>query len=160
MTSSAAEGRAAERFRLPVEPPARDLIIASLAAIAGACQLFAWALARLPSFFLVLGLILMAGAIGLALTCLVRHRRLSWVLHLDDRAVRVRWRRREQTLSWDTVDSVSYENFQLQILARNGHRLVLPVDRTRAAHDGAGAIRRAVERRLPEHSPADHPNHP
>src|SRR5215203_1962539 len=88
--------RAASRFRLPIEPPTRQLLIASLAAIAGACQLFAWALARLPWFFLVLGVILIGFAVGVALAALLRHYRLRWVAHVDPAALTVaRGNRRE-----------------------------------------------------------------
>src|SRR5215213_9763440 len=91
--------RAASRFRLPIEPPTRQLLIASLAAIAGACQLFAWALARLPWFFLVLGLLLIGIALGIALAALVRHHRLRWVAYVAPGALTIVRRNRRQVFS-------------------------------------------------------------
>ena len=141
--------RAASRFRLPIEPPTRQLLIASLAAIAGACQLFAWALARLPWFFLVLGLILTGIALGVALAALVRHRRLRWVAHVGPAALTVARGNRREVFSWGEVAAVQYVDFRLRVLRSDGRPLcTLPVDRTRAAHTAAGQLRQAIQARL------------
>jgi hypothetical protein len=141
--------RAASRFRLPVEPPTRQLLIASLAAIAGACQLLAWALARLPWFFLVLGFVLMAIGVGTALAALGRHYQLRWVAYVDPAAFSVARGRSREVFPWRDVAAVSYDDFRVQLVATDGRRLcTLPVDRTRAAHTAATQLRRAVQAQL------------
>jgi hypothetical protein len=141
--------RAASRFRLPIEPPTRQLLIASLAAIAGACQLFAWALARLPWFFLVLGLLLIGIALGIALAALVRHHRLRWVAYVAPGALTIVRRNRRQVFSWTKVAAVRYADFRLRVMGSEGRPLcTLPVDRTRAAHAAAGQLRQAIQAQL------------
>jgi len=154
MPSPAPIDPGAARFRLPVEPPARNLVIASLAAVAGACQLFAWALGRLPSFFLIFGTVLMAAAVAIALGCLFQHRRLSWVIYVGPDTLVVRWRHRHKVMPWASVRGVRYESFRLAISTSGARDLILPVDRTRAAHDGADAVRRSIEQRLGQRSAA------
>jgi hypothetical protein len=134
---------------LPIEPPTRQLLIASLAAIAGACQLFAWALARLPWFFLVLGVALISIAVGVALAALVRHYRLRWVAYVAPAALTVARGNRREVFSWTEVAAVRYVDFRLRVLDRDGRPLcTLPVDRTRAAHAAAGQLRQAIQARL------------
>jgi hypothetical protein len=134
---------------LPIEPPTRQLLIASLAAIAGACQLFAWALARLPWFFLVLGLFLIGIAVGVALAALVRHYRLRWVVYVAPAALTVLRGNRREVFSWTEVAAVRYVDFRLRVLGSDGRPLcTLPVDRTRAAHAAAGQLRQAIQARL------------
>ena len=149
MPSPLPADRAASRFRLPIEPPTRQLLIASLAAIAGACQLFAWALARLPWFFLVLGLLLTGIALGVAVATLVRHRRLRWVAYVGPAALTVARGNRRQVVSWREVAAVEYVDFRLRVVRSDGRPLcTLPVDRTRAAHATAGELRQAIQARL------------
>ena len=149
MPSPVPADRAASRFRLPIEPPTRQLLIASLAAIAGACQLFAWALARLPWIFLVLGLLLIGIALGVALAALVRHHRLRWVAYVGPAALTVVRGNRRQVFSWTDVGAVRYVDFRVRVLGSDGRPLcTLPVDRTRAAHAGAGQLRQAIQAQL------------
>lgn len=151
--SSPSPARAhAARFRLPVDPPLRDLLIASLAAIASGCQLFAWALARMPTFFLVFGLILMGVAAGFALAALVRHYRLRWVAYVDADSFTVVNGSRRTVLPWDHVASVGYGDSRLTVRGTTGHRgCTLRVDRTREAHEAAQDLVRAMEARLVAH---------
>ena len=147
--SSPVPDRAASRFRLPIEPPTRQLLIASLAAIAGACQLFAWALARLPWFFLVLGLFLIGIAVGVALAALVRHYRLRWVAYVAPAALTVARGNRREVFSWREISAVQYVDFRLRVLGSDGRPLcMLPVARTRAAHAAAGQLRQAIKAQL------------
>ena len=149
MPSPVPADRAASRFRLPVEPPTHQLLIASLAAIAGACQLFVWALAPLPWFFLVLGIILMGIAVGVALAALVRHYRLRWVAYVGPAALTVARGNRRKVFSWREVAAVRYVDFRLRVLGSHGRPLcTLPVDRTRAAHAAAGQLRQAIQAQL------------
>ena len=149
MPSPVPADRAASRFRLPIEPPTRQLLIASLASIAGACQLFVWALARLPWFFLALGVILIGIAVGVALAALVRHYRLRWVAYVDPAALTVARGNRREVFSWREVAAVRYVDFRLRVLGSDGRPLcTLPVDRTRAAHAAAGQLRQAIQARL------------
>ena len=141
--------RAASRFRLPIEPPTRHLLIASLAAIAGGCQLFAWALARLPRFFLAFGLLLVGIAVGVAVAALVRHYRMRWVAFVDRTALTVVRGNRRKVFSWREVAAVRYVDFRLSVLRSDGRPLcMLPVDRTRAAHAAAGQLRQAIQAQL------------
>ena len=149
MPSSVPADRAASRFRLPIEPPTRQLLIASLSSIAGACQLFAWALARLPWFFLALGVILIGIAVGVALAALVRHSRLRWVAYVDPTALTVARGNRREVFSWRDVTTVRYVDFRLRVLGSEGRPLcTLPVDRTRAAHAAADQLRQAIQAQL------------
>lgn len=149
MPSPAPADRAASRFRLPIEAPTRQLLIASLAAIAGACQLFAWALARLPWFFLALGVILIGFALGVALAALLRHYRLRWVAYLDPAALTVARGNRREVFSWREVAEVRYVDSRLRVLGSDGRPLcTLPVDRTRAADAAAGQLQQAMQARL------------
>jgi hypothetical protein len=134
---------------LPIEPPTSQLLIASLAAIAGACQLFAWALARLPLFFLVFGFILISIAVGVALAALVRHYRLRWVAFVGPAALTVARGNRRKVFSWREVTAVRYADFRLRVLGKNGRPLcTLPVDRTRTAHAAAGQLQQAIQAQL------------
>ena len=145
MSSRTPDERAVSRFRLPVEAPTRDLLIASLAPIAGACQLFAWALADLPAFFLVLGLVLVALGIGVALVALVRDRRLRWVAYVGPESLSIAHGRRRTVLPWAEVAGVRYDDFRLEVTGRDGSRLSrLRVDRTRPAHREAQNLTRAI----------------
>jgi hypothetical protein len=140
---------AASRFRLPVEPPTRDLLIASLASIAGACQLFAWALARLPIFFLVLGLVLIGIAVGFAIAALIRHLQLRWIAYVGPTSLTVINGRRRRVLRWEEVSEVRYDDFRLRVLGTDGRpRSTLPVDRTRPAHEAARALAAAMQAQL------------
>ena len=139
----------AARFRLPVEPPLGHLVIASLAAIAGACQLFAWALARMPTFFLVFGLLLMGVSLGFALAAVVRHYRLRWVAYVDADSFTVVNGSRRTVLPWDHVAAVGYDNSRLAVRGTTGHPgCTLRVDRTRQAHESAQDLVRVMEARL------------
>jgi hypothetical protein len=141
--------RAGSRFRLPVEAPTRDLLIASLAPIAGACQLFAWALAHLPPFFLVLGLVLVGLGVGIALAALVRYRRMRWVVYVGPESLTVAQGRRRTVLPWAEVAGVRYADFRLEVTGRDGTRMsTLPVDRTRPAHREAQTLERAIADRI------------
>jgi hypothetical protein len=142
-------GAAGVRYRLPVEPPTRELLIGSLASVAGACQLFAWALARLPTFFLVFGTVLVVIGLGFALVALVRHRRLGWIAYVGDEALTVVNGRRRTVLPWTDVRGIHYDDFRLRVTGAGGARLlVLPVDQTRPAHDGAQVVERSIAAHL------------
>lgn len=149
MSSPMSEEPAAARFRLPVEPPTRDLLIASLASIAGACQLFAWALARLGTFILVLGLVLIGIAVGFALAALIRHLRLRWIAYVGPTSLTVVNGRRRRELRWEDVGAIQYDDFRLRALGTDGTpRATLPVDRTRAADKAARDLEAVMQAQL------------
>jgi hypothetical protein len=149
MSSPIPADSAAARFRLPVEPPTRDLLVASLASIAGACQLFAWALARLPIFILVLGLVLIGIAVGFALAALIRHLRLRWIAYIGPMSLTVVNGSRRRVLRWEEVGAVRYDDFRLRVLGTDGRpSAILPVDRTRAAHEAARDLAAAMRAQL------------
>ena len=145
MSSPIPADRSAPRFRLPVEPPTRQLLIGSLATIAGACQLFAWALARLPIFFLFFGVVLVLIGLGFGLASLVRHYRLRWIAYVGADSLAIVNGQRRTVLPWPEVGGVRYSNFRLEVTGVDGDRLsTLPVDRTREAHEGAQSVERAI----------------
>jgi hypothetical protein len=149
LSSPTPADRAAPRFRLPVEPPTRQLLIGSLATIAGACQLFAWALARLPDFFLVFGIVLVLTGLGFALAALIRHYRLRWIVYVGGDSLTIVNGQRRTVLPWARVGAVRYANFRLQVTGDDGSRLSnLPVDRTRPAHEAARDVERAIAEHL------------
>jgi len=149
LSSPTPADRAAVRFRLPVEPPTRNLLIASLATIAGACQLSAWALVRLPTFFLFFGVILVGTGLGFALAALLGHYRLRWVAYVGPDSLTIVNGQRRTVLPWAKVRAVRYANFRLQVTGDDGSRLTtLPVDRTRPAHEAAQAVERAIAAHL------------
>lgn len=150
MPKSAAADRDASRFRLPVEPPVRELLIASLAVIAGGFQLAAWALANMPDFFLVLGTILVALAVGVAGYAFVNHLRLRWVIYVGPHSLAVVNGDRRRELAWSEIGDVDYDDFRL-LVARldGGHAWRLPVDRTAAAHDAAQHVLRVIRAQRP-----------
>lgn len=142
-------GRAPSRHRLPVEPPTRELLVASLASIAGACQLFAWALARLPTFFVVLGVLLMLTGLGFAASALIRQRRLRWVAHVGPESLTVVNGQHRTVLPWTEVRAVEYHDFSLRVTGHDGRSLAaLGVDRTRPAHEAAQEVERAIAAQL------------
>jgi hypothetical protein len=150
LSSPTPADRTAPRFRLPVEPPTRHLLIASLSTIAGACQLFAWALARLPDFFLFFGIVLVVAGLGFALAALLRHYRLRWIVYVGGDSLTIVNGQRRTVLPWAKVGTVRYAGFRLEVTAADGSRLSsLPVDRTRPAHDAAKDVERAIAEHLP-----------
>jgi hypothetical protein len=149
LSSPTPADHAAPRYRLPVEPPTRHLLIGSLATIAGACQLFAWALARLPIFFLFFGLVLVLTGLGFAVAALVRHYRLRWIAYVGAESLTIVNGERRTVLPWATVGGIKYADFKLQVTGDDGSRLsTLPVDRTRPAHEGARDVERAIAAHL------------
>lgn len=140
---------ASARFKLPVEPPTRDLLIASLASIAGGCQVFAWALVRLPIFILVLGLVLIGIAVGFALSALIRHLRLRWIAYVGPTSLTVVNGSRRRVLRWADIGAVHYDDFRLRLLGTEGRTsAILPVDRTRPAHEAARNLAAAIQTQL------------
>jgi hypothetical protein len=145
LSSPTPADRAAPRFRLPVEPPTRQLLIGSLATIAGGCQLFAWALARLPIFFLFLGVVLVLIGLGFGLAALVRHYRLRWIAYVGDDSLTLVNGQRRTVLPWSEVGGVRYSKFRLQVTGDDGDLLsTLQVDRTREAHEAAQTVQRVI----------------
>lgn len=142
-------GRAASRHRLPVEPPTRELLIASLASIAGACQLFAWALARLPIFFVFFGVVLVMTGLGFGLAALVRHHRLRWIAYVGSESLTVVNGQRRTVLPWADVRAVRYADSRLHVTGAGGERLcTLGVDQTRPAHEAAQVLERSIAAHL------------
>jgi hypothetical protein len=134
---------------LPVEAPTRELLIGSLAIVAGAVQLVGWALARLPTFFVAFGLLLVATGLGFALAALIRQRRYRWVAHVGPETLMIVAGQRRTMLPWDSVRGVRYAAFRIRVTGSNGRNLVtLPVDRTRPAHEAAQVLERAIAAHL------------
>jgi Bacterial PH domain len=137
--------RSADRFRLPVQPPIRHLVIASLCATVGSLEVILWAAFRLPGFVLAAGIVLIAVGLGYALTSLIRYRRLRWVAYVGSGGLTVVSRSRRRVVPWAEIDTVRLVNSRLEIRSPDGRRSInLAVDRTRPAHVAAAEIVRAI----------------
>jgi hypothetical protein len=143
-TSSAA------RFRIPVQPPVRQLLIASMSASVGSIEVILWATFRLHGFVLAAGMALIAVGVGFAVAALVRYRSLRWVVYLGPAGLTVVYRTRRRAMAWTDIASVELVSGRLLILlARDGSRpLDLPVDRTRSAQRAAAEVVREIDVRL------------
>jgi Bacterial PH domain len=141
--------RSADRFRLPVQPPLRHLLIASLSATVGSIEVILWATFRLPGFVLVAGMILIAVGVGFALASLIRYRRLRWVAYVGSAGLTVVNGSRRRAVPSAEIGAVRFVDSRLEIRSLDGGgRLTLAVDRTRAAHIAAAEIVRAIEAQL------------
>ena len=139
----------AARFRLPVQPPVRHLLIASMSASVGSVEVIVWAMFRLPGFVLAAGVALIAVGVGFAVAALVRYRSLRWVVYLGPAGISVVYSTRRREVAWSDVASVQLVSGRLLVLARDGSRpLVLPVDRTRSAQEAAAGVVREIDARL------------
>jgi hypothetical protein len=139
----------ADRFRLPVQPPLRNLIIASLSATVGSIEILLWALFRLPEFVLAAGIVLIAVGVGFALASLIRYRRLRWVAYVGSAGLTVVHGSRRRAVPSAEIGAVRFVDSRLEIRSLDGRRrLTLAVDRTRAAHTAAAEIVRAIDAQL------------
>lgn len=139
----------AARFRLPVQPPVRQLLIASMSASVGSIEVIVWAMFRLPGFVLAAGVALIAVGVGFAVAALVRYRSLRWVVYLGPAGLTVVYRIRRREVAWTDIASVQLVSGRLLVLARDGSRpLVRPVDRTRSAQQAAAEVVREIDVRL------------
>jgi hypothetical protein len=135
--------RSADRFRLPVQPPIRNLLIASACVVAG------WVILRLPAFVLASGTVLTVLGLGLALAALVTYRSLRWVLYVGSDGLTVLRGARRRVLSWDDIGDVRLVENRLVIIHPDGRRPdTLPIDRSRSAQAAANDILRAIDARL------------
>jgi hypothetical protein len=141
--------RSADRFRLPVQPPIRNLLIASACVVAGWVGVVAWAILRLPAFVLASGTVLTALGLGLALAALVTYRSQRWVLYVGSDGLTVLRGARRRVLSWDDISDVRLVENRLVIIHPDGRRPdTLPIDRSRSAQAAANDILRAIDARL------------
>jgi Bacterial PH domain len=141
--------RSADRFRLPVQPPIRNLLIASASVVAGWVGVVAWAILRLPAFVLASGTVLTVLGLGLALAALVTYRSQRWVLYVGSDGLTVLRGARRRVLSWDDIGDVRLVENRLVIIHPDGRRPdTLPIDRSRSAQAAANDILRAIDARL------------
>ena len=139
----------AARFRLPVQPPVRHLLIASMSALVGSIEVIVWAMFRLPEFVLVAGLALIAVGVGFAVAALVGYRSLKWVVYLGTGGLTVAYRTRRREVAWSDIASVRLVSGRLLVVAPDGScLLVLPVDRTSSAQKAAAEVVREIDVRL------------
>jgi hypothetical protein len=149
MTRPVPADRSADRFRLPVQPPIRHLLIASLSATVGSIEILLWALFRLPGFVLAAGIVLIAVGVGFALASLIRYRRLRWVTYVGSAGLTVVNGTQPRTVPWAEIGSVWLADSRLEIRSPDGRRRVtLAVDRTRSAHIAAAEIVRVIDAQL------------
>ena len=104
-----------QRYRLPVRPPLRLLLMASLSATVGSAEIVAWAAFGLPDFWLQAGVALIVVAAGLAIRALVVDRRLRWIVYVGPDGLTIakgshRWQR-----PWSEIGSVGLVGTRLVI---------------------------------------------
>ena len=149
MTRTTPADPSADRFRLPVQPPLRHLLIASLSATVGSIEVILWATFRLPRFVLAAGIVLIAVGVGFALASLIRYRRLRWVAWVGSAGLRVVNGARHQVVPLTQIGAARLVDSRLEIRSPDGRRRVtLPVDRTRPAHVAAAEIVQAIDAQL------------
>ena len=149
MTGPPPADRSADRFRLPVQPPIRKVLIASLSAMVGWAVVVAWAFLRLPAFVLAAGIALTLLGLGVALAALVTYRSLRWVLYVGSDGLTVLAGARRRVLPWAEISAVRLDEKHLVIIHPDGHRpYTLPIDSTRSAQAGANDIMRAIDARI------------
>jgi hypothetical protein len=141
--------RSADRFRLPVQPPIRNLLIASAFVVVGWVGIVAWAILRLPSFVLAAATVLTVLGLGVALAALVMYRSLRWVLYVGSDGLTVLGGARRRVLPWAEISAVRLVENRLVIIHPDGRRPdTLPIDGTRSAQAGANDMLRAIDARL------------
>jgi hypothetical protein len=141
--------RSAARFRLPVRPPIRNLLIASASVVVGWVGVVAWAILRLPAFVLAVGTCLTVLGLGVALATLVTYRSLRWVLYVGSDGLTVLGGARRRVLSWAEISAVRLVENRLVIIHSDGRRPdTLPIDGTRSAQAAANDVLRAIDERL------------
>jgi hypothetical protein len=149
LTSPPPADRSADRFRLPVHPPIRNLRIASVSAVVGWIGVAAWAILRLPGFVLAAGIGLTVLGLGVALAALVTYRSLRWVLYVGSDGLTVLDGARRRVLSWAEISAVRLVENRLEIIHPDGRRPdILPIDGTRSAQAAANDMLRAIDARL------------
>jgi hypothetical protein len=140
--------RSADRFRLPVQPPTRKLLIASVSLLLGWVGIVAWALLPLPSYVLASGTVLTVLGLGVALAALVTYRSLRWVLYVGSDGLTVLYGARRTMLSWAEISAVRLVDNRLLIIHPDRRPDTLPIDGTRSAKAAANDIVRAIDARL------------
>lgn len=109
-----------QRYRLPVRPPVRLLLMACLSATVGSGEIVAWAAFRLPAFWLQAGVALIVAAAGLATWALVVHRRLRWTVHVSPDGLTVTRGSRRWQRPWSDIGGVGLVGARLVIRGRAG----------------------------------------
>ncbi len=149
MTGPPPADRSADRFRLPVRPPIRNLLIASVSALVGWVGVVAWAMLRLQAFVLAAGIALTVLGLGVAFAALVTYRSLRWVLYVGSDGLTVLGGARRRVLSWAEISAVRLVENRLVIIHSDGRRPdTLPIDGTRSAQAAAIDMLRAIDERL------------
>ena len=149
MTGPPPADRSADRFRLPVLPPIRNLLIASGLVVVGWVGVVAWALLRLPAFVLASGILLTVLGLGVALAALVTYRSRRWILYVGSDGLTVLNGARRRVLSWADISAVRLVDNRLVVIHPDGRRPdTLPIDGTRSAQAAANDMLRAIDARL------------
>ncbi len=149
MTGPPPADRSADRFRLPVLPPIRNLLIASGSVVVGWVAVVAWAILHLPAFVLAAGIVLTAVGLGVALAALVTYRSLRWVLYVGSDGLTILDGARRGVLSWAEISAVQLVENRLVIIHSDGRRpITLRIDGTRSAQAAANDVLRAIDARL------------
>ena len=140
----------AARFRLPVQPPVRHLLIASMSALVGSIEVIAWAMFRLPEFVLAAGLA-HRGWRRLR-GCRPGQVPVTEMGGISVRRITVAYRTRRREVAWSDIASVRLVSGRLLVLAPDGSGLlVLPIDRTSSAQKAAAEVVREIDVRLSTH---------
>jgi Bacterial PH domain len=111
-----------ERYRLPVRPPLRLLLLASMSATVGSLEVIAWSVFGLPRPVVQAGTALIVLGVGLAARAFVVHRRLGWVLYVGPDSLTVARGARHQVIPWTSISRVRLVGSRLVLDRRNGQR--------------------------------------
>lgn len=111
-----------QRYQLPIRPPLRLLLMASLSATVGALEVIAWAAFGLPSFWLQAGITLLVVGLGLGAWAWIVDRGRRWILYVGPGALTVVRGSRRSELPWSTISAVRVVGPRLVVLGRGGGR--------------------------------------
>lgn len=111
-----------QRFVLRAELPFRALAIAAVSAIVGAVVLVVWKAWTLPAVVLVIGALVLAFALAVAVAAVLADRRWRQTVLLDERGLSVSTRAGEQRVAWSEVKRAKLDGDQLVFTTTSGQQ--------------------------------------
>ena len=120
MTQPSGAPTAPQRFVLRAELPFRALVIAAIAAVAGAALLVLGKALALPAAVVALGGLLLGFAVALAVAAVLAERRWRQTVLLEEAALTVSTRDSRRTLRWSEITSVKLEGDRLVFTKTSG----------------------------------------
>lgn len=123
------------RYKFPTRTPLRWFLMSALCGLCGSAEILAWAVLRLPVFFLQGGMILIALGVLLSLRALLFVRRANWTLGLGPDQLTITHGTKQTELPWASVRTVTLRPFRLSIHGPSAPPVRLVLD-TRASDPG------------------------